>query len=131
MSYFRVDYRGSITFVKEDDFVKSISSESGNTLVVSDCSQKSKEMYNALLYTEIPKSYSRFNSIIKTEGAVFHILNGFDWWRYSGMVVEAAYIHRNADLNFLLQIMSRCRKRPPLWQTSNTKENILESSSQG
>lgn len=119
MSYFRVDYWGSITFVKEDDFIKSISNESGNILVISDCSQKSKEMYDALLYTRIPKSYSRFNSIIKTEDAVFHILNGFDWRYYSGMVVETAYIHRNADLNFLLQIMSRCRTRPPLLQTNN------------
>lgn len=114
MSYIRVDYKGMLCPVREEVLLKSIAEEQGNILVVTGKRERSKILFHELRDYAISGIFSEFNMEIGSLINKVHIRTALDKTHYLGMQLTCAYITRDADLDFVLAIMSRCKGYPNL-----------------
>jgi hypothetical protein len=114
MNYIRIDYKGNIQAVPDEILLKSISEEQGNILVVTGKHERSKVLFEALKDYAISGVFSAINMEIGSLYNKISIRSQLDWMAYSGMQLTCAYITRDADLNFVLAISSRCKEYPNL-----------------
>lgn len=122
MTYIRIDYKGNMQPVRKEDIVDFISDDRGNILVVTGEYGRSKSIYESLKVGIPHLKCNQRDLRIETESSRVQIFTKFDWPSYMGLQLTGAYIHRDATLNFLLQIMSKCRLSPELF-TSHTPKN--------
>lgn len=121
MNYVRIDYKGNFSPIHDALLIKTLAGEQGNVLVVTGKRERSRAVFEDLKTYSISGIFSATNMEVGTLLNKIHIRSSLDWWDYSGMQLRCAYITRGADLNFLLQIMSRCKSYPNLLPTSNIK----------
>ena len=114
MRYIRVDYKGNIWTVPDELLLKSIAEEQGNILVVTGKYERSKVLFHELKDYAISGIFSEFNMEIGSLVNKIHIRSSLDKTHYSGMQLTCAYITRDADLDFVIAIMSRCKGYPNL-----------------
>lgn len=116
MSYIRVDHKGNMRFVPEDNLLQSIYEDRGKILIVTGDILRSKQLWSGVMdYMEV--SYFSFDgNYIYTQGRTINICTSFNWMNYCGLQLSSAYVHRDATLDFLLKIMSKCRLQPELFE---------------
>lgn len=114
MNYIRIDYKGNMRPVSDEILLKSVAEEQGNILVVTGNHERSKVLFHELKDYAISGIFSAINMEIGTLLNKIHIRSALDKTHYLGMQLTCAYITRDADLNFVLAIMSRCRGYPNL-----------------
>lgn len=114
MRYIRVDYKGILSLVREEVLLKSIAEEEGNILVVTGRHERSKFLFHELKDYAISGIFSEFNMEIGSLVNKIHVRSALDKTHYLGMQLTCAYITREADLDFVLAIMSRCKGYPNL-----------------
>lgn len=114
MRYIRVDYKGILYPVREEVLLKSIAEEQGNILVVTGRHERSKDIFHELRDYAISGIFSEFNMEIGSLVNKIHVRSALDKTHYLGMQLTCAYITREADLDFVLAIMSRCKGYPNL-----------------
>lgn len=115
MSYVRIDYKGSIKTVSEENLSDCISNDKGVVLIVTGRGGRSRDIYDDLKLKIQPVSYSDLSRWIKRETGFIQINSAFDWRNYMGVQLSSAYIHRDASVEFLCQILSKCRLEPKLF----------------
>jgi len=120
MSYLRVDYKGEMRFVTDNKLLQSIAENHGQILVVTGDTLRSRELWLSVLDFKGVLGGSLANQFVHTQQSTISISSPFDWMRYAGLELSSAYVHRDATLNFLLQIMSKCRVEPEVLQSNNT-----------
>lgn len=114
MNYVRIDYKGDMRPVSDEILLKSIAEEQGNILVVTGKHERSKVLFHELKDYAISGIFSEFNMEIGSLVNKIHVRSALDKTHYLGMQLTCAYITRDADLNFVLAIMSRCKGYPHL-----------------
>lgn len=116
MSYLRVDYKGEIRFVSYDSLLQSISEEQGRILVVTGNTLRSRSLWISLVDSIDVQDCFWIDQRIHTQKSKISISSPFEWVRYAGLELSSAYVHRDATLDFLLNVMARCRVKPKVLQ---------------
>ena len=114
MNYIRIDYKGNMRPISDEVLLESIAKEPGNILVVTGKHERSKVLFEELKDYAISGIFSAINMEIGSLYNKISIRSQLDWMAYSGMQLTCAYITRDADLNFVLAISSRCKEYPNL-----------------
>ena len=114
MSYIRIDCKGNMRPIPDEVLLESIAKEPGNVLVVTGKYERSKVLFEELKDYAISGIFSAVNMEIGSLYNKISIRSQLDWTVYSGMQLTCAYITRDADLNFVLAISSRCKGYPNL-----------------
>ena len=114
MNYIRIDYKGSMRPIPDEVLLESIAKEPGNILVVTGKHERSKVLFDELEDYAISGIFSVVNMEIGSLYNKISIRSQLDWMAYSGMQLTCAYITRDADLDFVLAISSRCKGYPNL-----------------
>ena len=109
MSYIRIDNNQNMNFIPEHDVFKRITEDEGIILVVTGESQRSKIIHAGLKLLIENADCNQRDLIIRTASSRIMVRSEFKWENYMGLQLSSAYIHRDADINFLLRILSKCR----------------------
>ena len=112
MSYIRIDNNQNMNFIPERDAFKRITEDKGIILVVTGELQRSKIVHAGLKLLIENADCNQRDLTIRTASSRIMVCSEFKWENYMGLQVSSAYIHRDADINFLLRILSNCRYFP-------------------
>ena len=112
MNYIRIDYKGNMRPISDEALLESIAREQGNILVVTGKLERSKVIFEELKDYAISGIFSAVNMEIGSLYNKISIRSQLDWVAYSGMQLTCAYIHRDASIDFMLKILSKCRYVP-------------------
>ena len=112
MSYIRIDNNQNMNFIPEHDVFKRITEDEGIILVVTGESQRSKIIHTGLKLLIENADYNQRDLTVRTASSRIMVSSEFKWENYMGLQLSSAYIHRDADINFLLRILLKCRYFP-------------------
>lgn len=119
MSYIRVDNKGEMRIVTDDNLLQSIAEDQGQILVVTGDVLRSRNLWRSLFDSPATQDGSWVNQRIHTQNSTISISSPFEWTDYCGLELSSAYVHIDATLHFLIKIMSKCRLQPKLLQSNN------------
>ena len=112
MNYIRIDHKGNMQPIRDELLVESISKEKGIVLIVTGGHDRSFLLYENLKEAIQPSEYDQRGLCIKKEEVLIRLSTSFDWSYYMAFQLSSAYVHRDASIDFLLKIMSKCRFEP-------------------
>ena len=112
MNYIRVDYKGNMQPVREDEILGFISDDKGVVLIVTGQFERSKVLYADLEKHLQATMTSHRELYLEKEHSKYLVRSHFEWPSYMGLQLTSAYIHRDASIDFLFKIMSKCRFAP-------------------
>ena len=112
MNYIRIDYKGNIQPITDDVLMDFISEDIGHVLIVTGQREASKNLHEELQWRLQPLEASPRELTLRLQNSSVEIRTNFDWPDYMGLQLTSAYIHRDASIDFMLKIMSKCRYVP-------------------
>ena len=112
MNYIRIDYKGNIQPIRDEELLNFISEDVGHVLIVTVQRESSKDLYEELQWCSSPLEASPRELTLQLQNSSVKIRTNFDWPDYMGLQLTSAYIHRDASIDFMLKIMSKCRYVP-------------------
>ena len=112
MNYIRIDYKGNIQPIRDDELVGYIYDDIGHVLIVTGQRAASKYLHEELQWRLLPSESSPRELTLRLQNSSVKIRTNFDLPDYMGLQLTSAYIHRDASIDFMLKIMSKCRYVP-------------------
>ena len=112
MNYIRIDYKGNIQPITHDVLMDFISEDIGHVLIVTGQREASKDLHEKLQWRLQPLEASPRELTLRLQNSSVKIRTNFDWPDYMRLQLTSAYIHRDASIDFMLKIMSKCRYVP-------------------
>lgn len=112
MNYIRIDYKGNMQLIREEKFLDFISDDKGVVLIVTGQFERSKVLYADLEKHLQATMTNRRELYLEKEHSKYLVRSQFDWPSYMGLQLTSAYIHRDASIDFMLKILSKCRYVP-------------------
>lgn len=112
MNYIRIDHKGNMQPIRDELLVESISKEKGIVLIVTGEIERSRQLYEDLKENIKPLKCNPRELYLEKEHLRLRVASYFDWPSYMGLQLSSAYVHRDASIDFLFKIMSKCRFAP-------------------
>ena len=112
MNYIRIDYKGSIQPIKDEELIGYVCDDIGHVLIVTGQRESSIDLHEELQWRLQPSESSPRELTLRLQNSSVKIRTNFDWPDYMGLQLTSAYIHRDASIDFMLKIMSKCRYVP-------------------
>lgn len=112
MSYIRVCQDGTILSVHEEQLLNFITDDKSYILVVTGCSERSRLLYYNLINTGKYSKCNPYDYQLRNSQSNVSVCSSFNWYSYMSLQLHSAYIHRDATIDFLFKIKSKCRFVP-------------------
>lgn len=112
MNYIRIDYKGSVKPIRDEELFDFISDDIGCVLIVTGQREASRDLHEELQWRLQPLESSPRELTLRLQNSSVKIRTNFYWPDYMELQLTSAYIHRDASIDFMLKILSKCRYVP-------------------
>lgn len=119
MNYLRIDYKGNMSPIPDNTLTAEMAEEKGHVLVVTGLHSRSRTVYDELSMLDVFSSCKPREMELKGATGTIRICSSLEWMHYAGLQLSSAYITRDATLDFVFRIMSKCRFPPNFYLTTS------------